>query len=59
MCRTLIEKVTIVEIFSSMPARDWASITGEEPGFQARAFYYRAIHHGEEFGLGGRTMIIF
>jgi hypothetical protein len=49
MSRPLIEKVTIPEIFPSMAARDWARITGEEPGFQARSFYYRATRNWEEY----------
>jgi hypothetical protein len=47
--KSLIEKVTITEIFPPMAAKDWARITGTEPDFQARSFYYRSIHSGEEF----------
>jgi hypothetical protein len=45
----LIEKVTIAEVFPYMAAKDWARITGEEPGYQGRSFYYRAIESGEEY----------
>jgi hypothetical protein len=45
----LIEKVTVSEIFPTMAAKDWARITGEEPGFQARSFYYRAVEDGTEY----------
>jgi hypothetical protein len=45
--KPLIEKVTIPEIFPIMAAKDWARITGEEPGFQARSFYYREIEGGK------------
>jgi hypothetical protein len=46
---SLIEKVTISEIFPTMAAKDWARITGTEPDYQARAFYYREIEGGKEF----------
>jgi hypothetical protein len=46
---SLIEKVTISELFPTMAAKDWARITNTEPDFQSRAFYYRAVHNGEEF----------
>jgi hypothetical protein len=45
----LIEKVTVSEVFPIMAAKDWARITNTEPDFQARAYYYRAIHSGDEF----------
>jgi hypothetical protein len=47
--KPVIEKVTIPEIFPSMAARDWARITGEEPGYQARSFYYRTTRNGQEY----------
>jgi len=40
--RPLIEKVTIPDLFPSMAAKDFAHITGEDPGFRARSFYYRS-----------------
>jgi len=51
----IIEKVIIPEIFPSMAAKDFSHITGTDPGYQARSFYYRDIETGEEYSeiLGG------
>ena len=47
--RPLIEKVTISELFPTMAAKDWARITGEDAGFQARSFYYKAVDGDAEY----------
>jgi hypothetical protein len=45
----LIEKVTIPELFPTMAAKDFAHITGEDAGFQARAYFYKVLDGGAEF----------
>jgi hypothetical protein len=47
--KSLIEKVTIAELFPTMAAKDFAHITGEDPGFRARSYYYKAVEGGAEF----------
>lgn len=46
---SLIDKVTISELFPTMAAKDFAHITGEDAGFQARAYFYKVIDGGAEF----------
>ncbi len=45
----LIEKMTISELFPTMAQKDFAHITGEDAGFMARAYYYKALDGGAEF----------
>ena len=41
MEKSLVEKITVSEIFPIMASKDWAHITGNPVDFSARAFYYR------------------
>jgi hypothetical protein len=46
---SVIEKVTIAEIFPTMAQKDLAHITGEDAGYKARAYYYRNVGGNGEF----------